>query len=185
MKMIQGVVAAVAGGLMLSACAMTDSLTPADVANLELPNPQIVGSSVITGGQPTERDLERLRDTGVTTVITLRRDDEDSGFDEKTVVETLGMTYVSLPVSMSDGLDVETATALRTILDNSDGAALVHCGSGNRVGALYAIGAYEIDGVSLEQALEIGRTAGMTRLEPRIREMLEAAGSSAGEGEGS
>lgn len=160
-------------GWLLSACASTSGLTPADTAQLELTNPQIIEQSVITGGQPTERDLERLRDSGVTTIVTLRGSNEDTGFDERAKVETLGMSYISLPVSMSEGLDVETARKLRDILDKSDGPALVHCGSGNRVGAIYAIGAHEIDGVPLEQALEIGRAAGLTRLEPRIREMLE------------
>lgn len=180
MKSLRNTFAAVVGGLLFSACATQGPLTSADVADLELTNPQIVGQSVITGGQPTARDLERLRQSGVTTVVTLRRADEDTGFDERAKVESLGMSYVSLPVSMADGLDVDTAVQLRSILGEADGPAFVHCGSGNRVGGIYAIGAHQIDGVSLEEALAIGRTAGLTGLEPRIRAILEAVEADAG-----
>lgn len=172
MTSLKTAIAAILSAVVLSACAGTGTLTSADVADLELINPQVVSGSVMTGGQPTQQDLERLRQSGVTTIVTLRRDDEDPGYDEKAAVETLGMTYVNLPVSM-DALNADTAAQLRAILGETEGPALVHCGSGNRVGAIFAIGAHEIDGKPVEEALEIGRAAGLTRLEPRIKEILE------------
>lgn len=169
---MRATISAVIGLVVLSACASTESLTSADVADLELINPQIVGQSVITGGQPSQADLKRLRESGVTTVVNMRTPGEDLGYDEQAEAESLGMTYINLPVSTTDGLNADTAAQLRLILGDSEGAAFVHCGSGNRVGAIYAIGAHEIDGVPLEQALAIGRSAGLTGFEPRVREIL-------------
>lgn len=165
---------AIIGGFLLSACASTPPLTTADVADLELTNPQIVGSSVITGGQPNQSDLARLRQSGVTTIVNMRTAGEDLGYDERAEAESLGMTYISLPVSTTAGLDMDTAAQLRAILGDSNGPAFIHCGSGNRVGAIYAIGAHEIDGLPVDQALEIGRSAGLTGFERRVRGILEA-----------
>ena len=50
---------------------------------------------------------------------------------------------------------------------------LVHCASGNRVGALIALSAAD-EGVPVEEALARGRAAGMTSTEARVRELLGA-----------
>ena len=155
----------------LSACTTDSSLSQRDLADLEAQNPQLVNSSVISGGQPTAADLARLKSKGIGTVINLRRDDEDLGFDEAAEAEVLGLSYVNLPVGM-DNLDLQTAIHLRAILNQTSAPVYLHCGSGNRVGALYAIGAHLIDGKPLEEALDVGREAGLTGLEPRVREIL-------------
>ena len=166
-KVFVGVITA----FCLSACATETPVSQADLAALDLSNPKVVSSKVVTSGQPSVTDLATLKKKGFGTVITLRTAGEDPGFDEAAEARGLGLTYVNIPVSM-DNLDVETARALRSAIAQSTAPTLVHCGSGNRVGALYAIGAYEIDGESLESALAIGRDAGLTRLEPTVREIL-------------
>ncbi|MEQ9445520.1 MAG: sulfur transferase domain-containing protein, partial [Rhodospirillaceae bacterium] len=115
-----------------------------------------------------------LKSMGIGTVINLRREDEDLGFDEAAESESLGLSYVNLPVGM-DNLDLQTATQLRAILNQTAAPVYMHCGSGNRVGALYAIGAHLIDGKPLEESLDVGRKAGLTGLEPRVREILTNA----------
>jgi hypothetical protein len=49
---------------------------------------------------------------------------------------------------------------------------LLHCGSGNRVGALLALRESQ-DGADDESALEYGRSAGLTKLEPVVIKRLE------------
>jgi hypothetical protein len=51
---------------------------------------------------------------------------------------------------------------------------MLHCGSGNRIGALFALMAFHLEGESADRALQVGREAGLTRLEPVVRERLEA-----------
>ena len=163
--------------LALSACASTGPMSSSELSALDMSNPKIVEPGVVSSGQPSAADLAALQRRGFSTVISLRTAGEDPGFDEAAEAEKLGMTYINIPVGVSEGLTIETAVQLRAVLAQSTAPALVHCGSGNRVGALYAIGAYELDGASVEEALEIGRAAGLTRLEPRIREILEVKNS--------
>ncbi|MBT4738976.1 MAG: hypothetical protein HOH20_10270 [Rhodospirillaceae bacterium] len=156
----------------LSACATDAPLSQVDLALLDLVNPKVVDRHVVSGGQPSITDLAALKQKGFGTVISLRTEGEDPGYDEAAEAEALGLTYINIPVGVETGLDLETAQLLRSTIAQSKAPALVHCGSGNRVGALYAIGAFEIDGKSLEEALAIGRDAGLTRLEPKVREIL-------------
>lgn len=157
--------------LSLAACAAAPILSESEMAALDVVNPQNTSRSVVTGGQPSAADLAVLKQSGIGTIINLRRDGEDLGFDEAEEAKALGFTYISVPVGM-DNLDVETASKLREVLAQSTAPAFVHCGSGNRVGALYAIGAYHLDGESLESAIKKGQAAGLTGLEPRVREIL-------------
>lgn len=46
------------------------------------------------------------------------------------------------------------------------------CASGNRVGVLLAARAFWFDGASPDQALTLGKQAGLTRLEPVVRSLL-------------
>ena len=62
------------------------------------------------------------------------------------------------------------------MLQRESGAVLVHCASGNRVGALIAIGAAKAGGMAPEAALELGKAAGLTSAEPRVRELLQLPG---------
>ncbi len=65
----------------------------------------------------------------------------------------------------------ENANKLQEILSSYDGPVLVHCGSGNRVGALLALSKSQ-SGADDEAALAYGRAAGMTGLESVVRSRL-------------
>lgn len=152
---------------------------PADWASL-LPYGAVPFDGILTGGQPSPAELEAVRDAGFETVINLRRPGERGTQGEAERVGELGMRYVSIPVAGADGLTEENARALAAALALASGPVLVHCGSSNRVGALFALKAFHLDGASPEQALEIGRAAGLTRLEGAVREKL---GLAAGDGD--
>jgi uncharacterized protein (TIGR01244 family) len=125
----------------------------------------------VASGQPSEAVLKTFADAGYGTIIDLRMPDEDRGMDEKAVIEGLGMTYVTLPIGSADDLSFENAARLDKIMSGLDQPALLHCGSGNRVGALIALRA-KANGASDEDALAAGKAAGLTRLEPVVRERL-------------
>ena len=125
-----------------------------------------------TSGQPTVESLENLADSGFAAIIDLRRPEEDRGIDEQAAVEGLGMSYVSLPIDGADGVNFENADALNQLLAEIDGPVLVHCGSGNRAGAVLAL-AEKLNGADNEKALQFGREAGLRGLEPTVRERLE------------
>jgi uncharacterized protein (TIGR01244 family) len=125
-----------------------------------------------TGGQPAPVDWSALKALGVTMVINLRPDAEMAGRNEAAEVAAAGMAYIGIPVAGADAVDAENARRLWTLLKTSDAPVFVHCASGNRAGALLAIGAAHQGGMTPEAALEFGRRAGLTSLEPVVRERL-------------
>ena len=153
-----------------------DRSEPAPVVAIEpallLPNGAEPFPGLITGGQPTLEQLEAASAAGIKTVINLRMPGEsDIGEAD---VEARGMTYVSFPIA-SDDLSAEKAAAFAAAVEAAERPAIVHCGSGNRVGALFALKAYYEDGVDPEAAIALGRTAGLTRMEAPVREHLAGA----------
>ncbi len=126
------------------------------------------------GGQPTARDLAALQARGVRTVIDLRGAGEDRGFDEAAEARRLGMDYIALPIAGKDDITPANARALHALLREHGDGVLLHCASGNRAGALLALGAAYEDGASPEAALDLGRRAGLKSLEPVVAEKLPA-----------
>jgi uncharacterized protein (TIGR01244 family) len=114
---------------------------------------------VLLGGQPTPEGLVNARDDGVTLVINSRPDSEMT-FDERSVVEGLGMRYLSLPFVPAT-LNDELVTTFLAEMRQRQGRVLVHCSSGNRVAALWAM--YEISELDVdpETAVDRARQAGL------------------------
>jgi len=149
--------------------AVVESLRPEDL--LRNGRTPFEGEAILVGGQPTPGQLERAHELGYRTVINLRQPEEKDNTDPDRV-QDLGMTYVSIPIKGSADMTEEKARALADALEAAELPVMVHCASGNRVGGLFAMSAYLIDGMSPEEALAVGKAAGMTRLEPTVREKL-------------
>jgi uncharacterized protein (TIGR01244 family) len=127
----------------------------------------------VSSGQPDTAVLNAIKDAGFVAVIDMRTAGEDRGFDEVQEVKSLGMQYISFPVAGAGDITFENASEFDRILAGIDGPVLVHCASGNRVGGLYALRAKQ-NGASVDEAMDLGKTAGLTRLEPVVREKLQA-----------
>lgn len=143
------------------------SSDPADL----LRNGRAPVKGVLTGGQPTAEQFETLANLGYTTVINLRGLDENGNTNPE-FVESLGMTYVSIPITGAPDVSEANARKLAEVMAASEGDVVIHCASGNRVGALVALKGYYVDGLSPEDALKLGKAAGVTRLEPVVRQQL-------------
>jgi uncharacterized protein (TIGR01244 family) len=127
---------------------------------------------ITSGGQPDEAALESLAEAGYVAVIDLRGENENRGFDEKSKVEALGMSYLALPVSGGADVSYENASELDRMLAEIDGPVLIHCGSSNRVGALLAL-RHKMNGASSEEALKLGEEAGLSSLRGAVETRLE------------
>ncbi len=128
---------------------------------------------ITSSGQPDEAALQVFADSGYAVVIDMRGADEDRGIEDfEGAVEATGMDYVALPVVGREAISFETAGKLDALLQEADGPVLIHCGSGNRVGAVLAL-RESMHGADDEDAIEFGKDAGLTRLEPLVREVLE------------
>ena len=128
---------------------------------------------ITSAGQPDEAALDVFAESGYTVVIDMRGPDEDRGIEDfEDVVEATGMSYVPFPIVGRDAISFDNAQKLDALLQDQDGPVLIHCGSGNRVGALLAL-RKSLAGADDEEAIAYGKDAGMTRLEPVVREVLE------------
>jgi len=91
-------------------------------------------------GQPDAAALTVFAEQGYKTVIDIRTEPEDRGMDEATVIGDLGMEYIVFPIDKPEAINFDNARELSRLIAESEGPVLVHCGSSNRVGALFAEG---------------------------------------------
>jgi len=124
--------------------------------------------------QPDEAALEEAKSEGVDVVINLR-DPSEHEWDEKAVVEGLGMAYYNLPVRGGEPFDRETFERIETLVaKHRDKQVLIHCSSSNRVGGWLATHLARRHGLSVEESLAVGRRAGITKegIEQAVRGYL-------------
>lgn len=176
MKSRIGLLALLAMGCGMTSYAQTPAaaLPATAVSSLAPMVPHLAqpASGLFTGGQPDAAAWKALAEQGVVTVINLRSDAEMHASDEPVRVAAVGMHYVSIPVAGAADVNPANAARLHAAIAAAGGKVLVHCASGNRVGALLAIDAAERRHLPAEQAIAYGKAAGLTRLEPRVRAVL-------------
>jgi uncharacterized protein (TIGR01244 family) len=130
--------------------------------------------TVMVGGQPTADVLREAADAGIEVVVNMRGVDEDPGYDEEALAAELGLTYLRVPIAGPQDLSPESVMLFDAVLKQvGDRPSLMHCASGNRVGALYALHASRYDGLEPEAAIEVGKAHGLKGLEGTVREKLE------------
>ena len=115
-----------------------------------------------------------MLDMGYQRFISLQLQEEPGAGWEEVAVHEAGATFQRIPVGGPDDLTRENVEALAAALEAARGQETVlYCASSNRVGAMLALKAFWLDGASAEDALSLGRRAGMRALEPEVRRILE------------
>ncbi|SEQ78217.1 TIGR01244 family protein [Nitrosomonas sp. Nm51] len=135
------------------------------VQNYNRAAPQVATSGLIgDGGAPL------LAAHGFKTVIDMRTANEGTR-EEKALVEGAALIYVNIPMTVAN-ISKEHVEAFTEAMNNSPKPVLVHCGSGNRAGAIWA--SYLISqGADIEEAVEAGRKAGMRPpMEEKVRALF-------------
>lgn len=129
---------------------------------------------LFAAGQPTPAQLASLAQEGVRTVINLRAPAEPVEFDEAAEAARLGMDYVCIPVAGPQDLTQETVDRFSRALARAreQGPVLVHCASANRAGALLAMDHALCQGGTCDDALLLGRQAGLTGLEAAVHGLI-------------
>ena len=99
------------------------------------------------GAQPKEKEFKELAQLGIRTVIDLRHDPESY---EKRMVESLGMTYVHIPMIAKKYPTLEALDLFfKTVNDPNTGKFYVHCAGGRHrtgvMGAVYRFKFYNWD----------------------------------------
>ena len=152
--------------------APTASVAPEATPSVGLPNEQTPLPGVLTGGLPSSAQLELARAAGYKTVISLLPEQEAG--DEAQQARAAGLRFWSIPIAGPSDLTEANAMQLSAAM-NERGARplIIHCASGNRVGALLALKAYYIDHESKEAAIELGERAGLKSLKPVVEDKLK------------
>jgi uncharacterized protein (TIGR01244 family) len=125
----------------------------------------------VSSGQPDEAVLEAIAAAGFSVVVDLRSASEDRGFDEQKEVERLGLVYATVPIGGPSDVTFDNAAVLIQILDENEGRVFLHCSSGNRAGAIYAL-RKKLLGATNDEAVAEGKAAGLTRLESVVTERI-------------
>ena len=102
------------------------------------------------GAQPKEKDYKDLAQLGIRTIIDLRDDPEAY---EKRMAESLGMTYINIPMIAKKYPTPEaTELFLKTVNDPATGKFYVHCAGGrHRTGVMGAVYRFKFYNWNFEQ----------------------------------
>jgi len=137
-----------------------------------IPNACWPKDDVLVGGQPSRDDFTDAKNAGFKTIINIRGLGEDGTDWEPDFLNRLGLIYHHIPVSGPMDITEEKAQLLMDRMETCAYPLMIHCASGNRVGALFAINAFKRDGLTRSQAIQIGSDAGLTKLRPFVEALL-------------
>lgn len=115
---------------------------------------------VFLASQPSAEDISQAKMGGVQTVVNMRHESEMK-FDEAAHVASLGLNYLNPAWNGPDELTDEMFAQYREILRTAQRPMLLHCGSANRVGAVWLPYRVLDEGASVEEALAEAKTVGM------------------------
>ena len=125
-----------------------------------------------TGGQPDADDIAEAATFGIKTVFNIRTPGESGQEGIERCVKECGMIYRCFPIAGKEGITFENAKEFCAIAHSSEKPLLIHCGSGNRIGALYALDA-NANGKTKEESLAIGIASGLTGLRDHVLSLLK------------
>lgn len=133
---------------------------------------------LVTAGQPDQEQLRALQEAGFGTAVSLRPAGESGAGWEEAFASGRDLDFHRIAVAGPSDLSRENVEELDRILAGAgDGPVVLYCASSNRVGALLALRAHWLQGMEPEEALQLGREAGLTRLEPAVADLLGLEGS--------
>lgn len=132
--------------------------------------------NIFVGGQLKESDFAELKESGVTTIINNRPDNEEAGQLSAELAGQLaqqfGMDYHYLPMANGQALPANLVGDFKTIIEQSNGKVLAHCRSGMRSSFIWALGQIPSGTITVDQAIDAAVAAGIPL--NNAREVLES-----------
>lgn len=149
-------------GVAVMLCAVSAAAQiPESVDPAVIPNYRLLKPGIATAGQPSPEALRKLKEQGFRTVINLRADTEPGVKEEEAIVKAQGLEYVSVPVTPASFSQQQVDQVKKVLDDPKAGPILFHCGSANRVGAVWTVIEAQ-RGKSYEEAEAAGRKIGLS-----------------------
>jgi uncharacterized protein (TIGR01244 family) len=122
-----------------------------------------VDAVVACGGATDTAALEALKNDGFKAVINLRQASEEGANIEQNAAraKTLGLNYIHIPFN---GQAPESKTVddfLAAVSNKANQPVFIHCGSANRVGAVWLVKRVLQDGWAVDKATEEAKLIGL------------------------
>lgn len=123
-----------------------------------------VDAVVACGGATETAALEGLKKDGFKAVINLRQASETGANIEenRARAKALGLKYIHIPFNGAAPEDKTFDDFLAAVADKSNQPVYVHCGSANRVGAVWLAKRVLQDGWAVDKATEEARLIGLS-----------------------
>ena len=155
--------------ILLTNTAQATNRTPFGHQVSTVQNYYRISTQIATSGLIGVGGAQLLAAHNFKTIIDLRTANEGTD-EEKALVDAANMTYINIPMTVA-GISAEQLAKFTKAIETAQKPVLIHCGSGNRAGAMWA--SYQISkGIDPEIALAEGRKAG---LRPPLEEKVKDA----------
>lgn len=130
---------------------------------------------ILLATQPSADDFAHAKEAGVRTVVSMRHPGEHPELDEATLVKGLGMRFVNVPWNGEAELTDAIIDQHRAILRTAARPMLVHCSTGNRVGAIWYAFRVLDGGIEPAQAMSEAKRVGLASpaFEEKVRRYVE------------
>ena len=129
----------------------------------DVPRLLCIDEKIATAGQPKDAAITQLAANGFRSVLNQRTASDDIDLKrEQELIEKAGMKYVGIPFTPANPEAGVVDAFIKAVKDPSNHPMLIHCGSANRVGALFMI--YRVvdqgwtEDKAMEEAVQIGLT---------------------------
>ena len=150
-----------AAALLLAATSLAAQVTKGEIAGVR--NFSRVDATVGCAGATDPSAMTALRKEGFVSVINLRQENEQ-GADipaSRAAAQAAGLKYIHLPFNAAAPDAKVVESFLAAVADKSNQPAFIHCGSANRVGAVWMIKRALQDGWPIEKARAEAETIGL------------------------
>ena len=133
-----------------------------------------VGDNRLCGAAPEQQALDKLAASGLKTMVDFRPASEWSCPDWDQQVAAAGMDYRHFPVTGVADLTPDITMAVWDLWQNQNAQPiLLYCASGNRAAAALALAAVRHGEMDQQQALAMGKEAGLTKMLPAVQQCEE------------
>jgi uncharacterized protein (TIGR01244 family) len=123
-----------------------------------------VDATIGCGGATAIEAMPALKQEGFKTVVNLRHANEP-GVDitaAETAATAAGLKYVHIPITGQSPEPEQVEKFLTVIADAANAPVYIHCGTANRVGAVWLIKRVLVDGWEIDRATAEAEAIGLT-----------------------
>ncbi len=126
----------------------------------------------VVGGLPSKHQFDLALEAGFEEAMSLMASDEEGIAEITPYATSIGIRYIRFTIRDERDLNEAMAWQFAATLAMLGKPSIIHSANGARVGAIFALMAFFVEELSPEEALAIGRAAGMGSLEGHVRSQL-------------